>query len=207
MIVSPIIPIWIMIPITIIFIVIIIRNKSKKINLITRLIITVLLFIINLRIMIPKTNVQVMTNNLDVLFVIDNTISMVAEDYGNNKPRFEALKEDCKYIINELSGARFSVITFSDSSQIVTPYTKDANMTAESIETIRIAEPTYAKGSTLNIVIDDIKKSLKSSEEKGDRTRVIFFISDGENNKWRKIKIFWKYKRISEKWCSIRIRN
>lgn len=190
MIISPIIPMWLMIPIIIIFIVIIIRNKGKKINLITRISITVLLFVINLRIMIPKTNVQIIANNLDVLFVIDNTISMVAEDYGNNKPRFEAVKEDCKYIIDELSGARFSIITFSDTSQIVTPYTKDSNMTAEAIETIRIAEPTYAKGSTLNIVIDDIKKALKTSEEKGDRTRVIFFISDGEITNDEKLKSF-----------------
>lgn len=190
MIVSPIIPILLMIPISIIFIAIIIKNKGSKITLINRILITILLFVINLRTMIPKDNIQIMSNNLDVLFVIDNTISMIADDYGNNKTRLEAVKNDCKYIINELSGAKFSVITFNDICQIVIPYTKDANMTVEAIEAIKIAEPTYAKGSTLNIAIYNMKKTLEASEEKKDRTRVVFFISDGEITNEEKLKSF-----------------
>lgn len=195
MIVSPIIPIWLMTPICIAFIVIIIKNKSRKINLITRLLITILLFVINLRIMIPTSNVEIMANNLDVLFVIDNTISMVAEDYKNNTPRLSAVKNDCKHIMNELSGAKFSVITFGDSSQIITPYTKDNNMTVEAIETIKIADPTYAKGSTLNVVLDDMKKVLSSSATKENRMAVVFFISDGEITSDEKLKSFGELKK------------
>ena len=46
------------------------------------------MFIINLRIMVPTNQSDSLINNLDILFVIDNTISMNAEDYENNNTRW-----------------------------------------------------------------------------------------------------------------------
>lgn len=177
MITNPIMPIWLMILICIIFI--IIRSKNKH-NFIKQIIIVILLFLINLRIMIPSSNVQIVTNNLDVLFVIDNTISILAEDYKGNTQRLTAIKKDCNYIIDQLNGARFSVITFSNASRIITPYIKDANLTIEAINTIQVMEELYSQGSSLNVVIEDTIHSLEASAKKPDRNRIIFFISDGE---------------------------
>ena len=187
MIVSPIIPIWIMILICIVFIIIIIKNKKK---LVTRILIIVLLFVVNLRLMVPSPNGEKVERNLDVLFVIDNTISMLAEDYGKNVPRLTAVKKDCSHIVNELSGSRFSVITFNDTSQILIPYTKDANMVVDAIDALQVPDSYYAKGSTLNIALKDMERVLKSSNEKAERTRIIFFISDGEITSDEKLKTF-----------------
>lgn len=193
MIVSPIIPIWIMILICAIFVFIAVKNKN---NLIIRLLIVVLLFIINLRIMLPSgtTFNQTVSSNLDVLFVIDNTISMIAEDYNNNIQRLTAVKKDCEYIVEKLNGARFSVITFNDDSQIVIPFVKDVNMTMEAISTIQTPDPFYAKGSTLNVVLDNMIQMLKKSKEKSDRKTIVFFISDGEITNNESLKSFSKAK-------------
>lgn len=173
----PIIPIWIMTIICLILLFICTKGKRK----IIQILMIILIFIINLRIMIPSNNSKVLANNLDVLFVIDNTISMNAEDYGsNNKERLYAVKKDCNYIIKRLSGARFSLITFDNNARIVTPYTKDINITMESIDVMEPINESYAKGSSLNTPIDTMITSLKMSEKKTNRRRIIFFISDGE---------------------------
>lgn len=191
MIVSPIIPIWLMIIVCAIFIVIVIKNKK---NLITRISIIIILFVINLRIMFPSGEAQVVSNNLDVLFVIDNTISMVAEDYNGNTPRLTAVKNDCEYIIDKLNGARFSVITFNDDSQTVIPFIKDANIALEAIQTIQIPHSSYARGSTLNVALDDMTQMLKKSSETSGRKTIIFFISDGEITNEEKLESFQEAK-------------
>lgn len=173
----PIIPIWIMIIICTALIIFIIKKNNKNI---IQIIIVILLFIINLRIMIPNNNSQILTNNLDVLFVIDNTISMNAEDYNGNNTRLSAIKQDCKYIVEKLSGARFSVITFNNTAKIMTPYTKDTNITIETVDIIEPIDELYAKGSSLNTPLDTMVSSLKSSQKKENRIRILFFISDGE---------------------------
>ena len=177
MIISPIIPIWLMVIICIGLI--IFALTSKKINWI-EIIIIILMFIINLRFMIPSEESKFLSNDLDVLFVIDNTISMRAEDYSSSKTRLEGVKEDCKYIIRELNGARFSIITFNHKARIITPFTTDANMTIEAIDVLDTIDESYAKGSSLNTPIEEILITLKNAEKKEKRTRVIFFISDGE---------------------------
>ena len=61
--------------------------------------------------MVPGKDVTNLSNNVDVLFVIDNTISMLAEDYDGDGRRMDAVKEDCKYIMEQFPGASFSVVT------------------------------------------------------------------------------------------------
>ena len=145
---------------------------------------------INLRIMIPSNNSKTIKNNLDVLFVIDNTISMNALDYNGSNTRLSGVKEACNYIIDELNGSRFSVITFDNTSRIVTPYTYDANITREAISIMMPINELYAKGSSIDVSLDSIMYSLKNSKKKNDNNRIIFFISDGENTSNNSIKSF-----------------
>lgn len=183
----PIIPVWLMFILCIFLIIFIIKHNKKDVIQIS---IVVLIFIINLRIMIPSNDSQVLSNNLDVLFVIDNTISMNAEDYNGTTPRLDAVKKDCNYIINKLNGARFSLITFNNSAKIVIPFTRDSNITTESIEIIETIELLYAKGSSLNTPIKTIVSSLEASKNQDNRKKVLFFISDGEITDDSKLKSF-----------------
>lgn len=190
--VNPIIPILIMGIVCIIIIIIKSRDKNAFIR---KIIISILLFLINLRIMVPSSDVLSFSNNLDVLFVIDSTISMVAEDYSGNKQRLEAVKEDCEYIVKQLTGARFSVITFNNESKIITPYTKDSNMTVEAIKSVNIMDELYARGSSLNVAKEDMLKILEKSYEKEDKYRVLFFISDGEITNDKELESFSNLKK------------
>lgn len=179
MIISGIIPIWIMVVICLILLIFISKNKFTAIR---QIIMIILIFTINLRIMITSEDVEVMSTNLDVLFVIDNTMSILAEDYGNNNiPRLEAIKNDCNYIIDRLNGSKFSIITFNNTSQVLIPYTKDVSLTKDSINMIGTLDRFYAKGTTLNTPLENIQKQLESARNTDKtRKRIVFFISDGE---------------------------
>ena len=208
MIINPIIPIWLMSIICIILIFFIIYDKSLKdkiinkknnektdrqkqllkqyiLNTILKVSIVIVMFVINLRFMIPNGENTPINTDLSVLFVIDTSVSMRALDYDMNKERFEGVVNDCCYIIDELSGSKFSIITFGDTAQRIIPFTNDSDMAQAEIKSIKLENDFYAKGSSMNIVKDVLEKTIKNEKERqNDNTKIIvFFITDGEITK------------------------
>lgn len=133
---------------------------------------------------------KVVSTNLDVIFVVDNTISMLAEDYNGNETRITGVQKDMEYIMNKLQGARYSIITFANSSEILVPLTKDKNITMQALKAMQVPHQYHAQGSTLNASLDNMIKVLKASKIKGDRTTIVFFISDGEITNDEQLKSF-----------------
>lgn len=186
MIINPIIPLIIFIPITII--ILLLMYKTHNIN-ICNIILLILIFAINIRPMIIDDEEHVLKNNLDILFVIDNSISMIANDY-NSTTRLDGAKETLEKIIKELNGAKFSIMTFHSKSKILIPFMSDANTAIDTIQDINVQEYWYARGTTLNTPYEDIIKSLKSASKNTDRRRILFFISDGEITNDEALKSF-----------------
>ncbi len=177
MIINPILPVWVMLFFIPIFCVCLSHEKNKRIR---QLVIILLIFLINLRIMVRDNNAEVISNDLDVLFVVDNTISMAAEDYDGDKTRLSAVKEDIKHIVEELEGAKFSIVTFDNAPKILLPYTRDKNIIYESINILQVSTYVFARGTTLNTAIQGMETQLESSSKSDDRARIVFFFSDGE---------------------------
>lgn len=179
MIIKPIIPIWLMALICVFWIVL---KRRSRVGYLRQIAIILLIFVINLRIMIPDSNVKKQVKNLDlyVLFVIDNTISMLAEDYDGLPTRLDAVKEDCNTVIDKLYGSKFSTITFDNKANLMSPYTNDVNLTKNVISSIYPINEFYSKGSSMNVCKDLLGASLKKANEKEDGKIVVFIISDGE---------------------------
>ena len=187
---NPVIPLPMMIIICILLIVM--KRKGKK--FIIQLIVVALLFAINLRITIPSDNVTTIKNEVDVLFVIDNTISMLAEDYEGDGRRIDAVKENVSTIIDSFEGARFSLATFTDVATVQVPFTSETDLVLQAVDALNGQAAIYAQGTSLNVGADALEASLvRTSQhrhgnsqvddyENGDedRIRVVFFISDGE---------------------------
>lgn len=174
MIINPIIPIWAM---TIICIFFLFLKRKGKISYIRQILIVILLFVINMRIMVRGDDVPTVMPKVDVLFVVDNTISMLAEDYNGNGRRIDAVKNDCKYIIEQLPEASFSVVAFGDSVQTIIPYTVDANMVVETIGLLQGQSKYHAQGTSLNEAMGAMKQILDDGRK---NYKILFFISDGE---------------------------
>ena len=174
MIIKPIIPIWLMGIICVIFLVL---KRKGTFNYIRQIIIVLLLFVINLRIMTPGGNVTTITPELDILFVCDNTISMLAEDYNGSERRIDAVKKDCQYIIDQFPGASYSVVTFDSSVEMKVPYTVDTFLVEQTIGSLNGEASYYANGSSLNMVMTQLQHYLDRGR---DTYQLVFFISDGE---------------------------
>ena len=183
----PIIPIWLMIIISIIYIILIIKTKPiyKKI---LRLFIIIIIFIINLRLMIPSNNGESYTTNLDIIMVIDNSISMNAEDYNGNNTRLSAVKKDLKYILDKIPAAYYSIITFDSKSYIRTPLTSDRDTIDNIIDTMNAKKVLYSDGSDITIYKDDLKYILEKSKQRENHKTIVLLISDGEQTSENKVK-------------------
>lgn len=177
----PIIPIWLILVISLLLIALIIIKRQRLSLTIKYLVLIIIIFIINLRIMFPNGHEPIVKTNLDVLFVIDNTISMQAEDYNGTNKRMQGVIEDCKYIMDELDGSRFAVISFDNKAKIGVPFTLDKNMAIETIEILKPKQELYAKGTNLDLPIDLMKSMLEITKKNNDNVRIVFFLSDGEN--------------------------
>jgi len=187
--IHPIIPIWLM---SILCVLMLVMKRKGVWNYIRQILIVVILFALNLRIMVPNGEVEKKEINLDVLFVIDNSMSMLAEDFDGNGRRLDAVKSDCEYIMDKLEGSRFSVIEFGNVAYRLTPFTSDTDIVKTAINSMEGQTQYYANGTTLNTPFPLMKLTLeKDEEQEPDRTRIVFFFSDGENtNKKEKLGSF-----------------
>ena len=188
MITKPIIPLFLIIPILLVilgfFIYSVVKKQNKvfyKVLAILRIsVMLFLVFMINLRIMDKKYDATVEMKNLDVLFVVDTTISMWAEDYKSNDTRMEGVTADTEYIIDELMGSNFGLIRFDNRAQILAPFTQDHETVKDAFSTIKMPDKYYAKGTSLNVSYEEMKQLLESSNQKEGRMTILFYISDGE---------------------------
>lgn len=187
--IDPIIPIWLM---SILCVGMICLKKRSKIAYIRQIIAIVLVFLINLRIMVPSNNISSSSQTLDtyVLFVVDDTISMLARDYDGDTERLTAVKKDCSDIIDELDGAKFAVISFNNNANLVSPFTNNSQYAKDVIGSLYPIEEMYAEGTSMNVSIDMMTDTLKRAREKADGNVVVFFISDGEITNEEKLKSF-----------------
>lgn len=179
MIVNPIIPIWLMV---IICIPMLIIKRKGVIPYIRQVLIIVLLFIINLRIMVSSGEVINTDTKLNVytLFVIDDTISMIARDYNGDTERLTAVKADCQYMVDSLYGAHFGVISFNNNAYLASPFTDNSSYIKDVINGVNPIDELYAKGSSMNISKELMIENLKTINEKENCTVVLIYISDGE---------------------------
>lgn len=137
-------------------------------------------FVINLRPMIPDRNIKAEMKNVDVMFVIDTTISMWALDYNGNYERMSGVLKDCRYIMDRLYGANFALIRFDNQAQVLSPFTQDTKNVEDALSTILAPDENYARGSDLGVPYHEMENLLTSSRMKEDRKTAVFFISDGE---------------------------
>ena len=185
MIANPILPISLM---SIICIILLFFKRKGFFSYIRQILIILLLFAINLRIMVPNPDAPTVKTDVDVLFVVDNTISILAEDYGEeNGRRIDAIRNDCDYIMEQLPGASFSVVSFGENVKTLLPYTVDTTNVQQALKTINGQATLYATGTAFDQVLTYLQEFL---DKDNDHYQVVFFISDGEITKDKKLKSY-----------------
>ena len=179
-IINPIIPVPVMAAICVVLLVF----KRKGITpYIRQILIVLLLFLINLRPMYPDDNITIQKSKIDIniIFVVDDTISMLAEDEAGYPTRMDRAKADMFNIIDSLPGARFSVIAFNNDTNVLSPFTDSEAYLKNAIDAIAPIPSMYANGTNISVCFDALNSVVSNSETMGDYKTMIFFFTDGEN--------------------------
>ena len=121
---------------------------------------------------IRETNAEI----IDILLVIDQSSSMLAQDFKPN--RLEAAKSVPQYIIKDREGDRLGIIVFAGESYIQCPLTRDVDILTDFTNQIQIIDKEH-DGTAIGMAIATAINRLRDSEAK---SKVAILLSDGSNN-------------------------
>lgn len=148
--------------------------QFKKIRYIT---LSLSLIIVSFSLLEPswqKDKEVFVKDNLDIIFVVDLSLSMNVQDVS--KSRIERAKDAINIIINQLNGQRVGILAFAEKSFYYCPLTTDYDTFREFAQELS-TEVIPHQGTRLDEVktkIEDIFNNNKST------SKALIFISDGE---------------------------
>ncbi|TXN37885.1 VWA domain-containing protein [Flagellimonas hymeniacidonis] len=130
----------------------------------------------------PKIGTKLETvkrEGVDIVFAVDVSKSMLAEDIAPN--RIEKAKRLVSEIINQLASDRIGIIAYAGQAYPQLPITTDygaAKMFLQSMNTDMLS----SQGTAINAAIDLASTYYDDSEQ---TNRVLFIVSDGEDHSER----------------------
>ena len=156
----------------------VIRNGKMKnmFFIIGRLFIMLLIIFALARPRLSDTIRESKTEIVDILLVIDQSSSMLAQDFKPN--RLEAAKEVAKKFIKDREGDRLGLIVFAGEPYIQCPLTRDINVLLEFTDEIEIIDQEH-DGTAIGMAIANSINRLRESDTE---SKTIILLSDGSNN-------------------------
>ena len=127
----------------------------------------------------PKIGTKLETvkrEGVDVVFAIDVSKSMLAEDIAPN--RLDKAKQLVTQIINNLASDRIGIIGYAGSAFPQLPITTDYGSGKMFLQAMN-TDMTSSQGTAINEAIELAKKYYDDEEQ---TNRVLFIISDGEDH-------------------------
>ncbi|WP_300564958.1 VWA domain-containing protein [Flavobacterium sp.] len=119
---------------------------------------------------------KVKREGIDIVFAIDVSKSMLAEDIAPN--RLEKSKQVVSQIINNLGSDRIGIIAYAGSAFPVLPITTDYNVAKMFLQSMNTGMVS-SQGSNLD---EAIKLSGKYFEGSPNTSKLMILISDGEDH-------------------------
>ncbi len=149
----------------------------NRIFILTKLLILSLLILSLSRPRLSDTVTETKTEIIDILLVIDQSSSMLAQDFKPN--RLEAAKNVAKSFIRDREGDRLGIIVFAGESYIQCPLTRDTDILLEFTDQVEIIDEEH-DGTAIGMAIANGINRLRESESE---SRIMILLSDGSNNK------------------------
>ena len=156
-----------------------IKKSGRMKNLIfifSRIIIMMLIIMALARPRFVDTVQETKTEIIDILLVIDQSGSMLAQDFKPN--RLEAAKDVAKAFIKDREGDRLGLIVFAGESYIQCPLTRDMDVLLAFTDQIEIIDKEH-DGTAIGMAIANAINRLRDSEAE---SKTIILLSDGSNN-------------------------
>lgn len=157
------------------------KNSKAKIALV--IVAVGLLVVSTLPISPPVNPSNIYNKNLDVYFVVDTSLSMMASDYDGGGTRLAGAQTKIKSALDQLAGARFTLISFEGVANVEIPGMYDKETFAQAIDDLETPTSYRAKGTAfapaLKLAVERVGRAQKQ-ENLQDMRRVVILISDGE---------------------------
>ncbi len=155
----------------------------------------VLVLVMALRPAFGTTKVEAQVSDLDVVLLVDRTLSMAAEDYDGTKTRMTGVKADITRLTSTYAGARFAVMTFTHQAYLEVAFTTDTAAVQSFIDVIRPVEQYYGAGSRIDVAREAaIELVERAATQQPDRRRVVIYLGDGEQTSSEPVKSFAELK-------------
>ncbi len=138
------------------------------------------------------TEEQTVESNVEVVFVIDRTGSMAAEDGPEGAPRLAAVKEDVEQMVLSSPSRRFAVITWDSSARLELPVTTDASAVVSLADALHQEVTEFSTGSNIDRPIGEVRNLLESSATQNPHnSRYLVIMTDGEPTATKDSSLQW----------------
>lgn len=114
---------------------------------------------------------------IDILLVLDISLSMLVQDMGNQVTRLDAAKQVMKEFINGRVSDRLGLIIFSGEAYTLTPLTLDYDYLLERLDGVSSTD-TIKQGTAIGVALASAAARMRHSLLD---SRVLVFLTDGEN--------------------------
>ncbi|MDO4241884.1 MAG: VWA domain-containing protein [Microbacteriaceae bacterium] len=153
----------------------------RRLSWIFRVLVMLMIGIACVRPGIGTASAQQLGSKVNVLFLIDVTASMNAEDWQGNKPRLEGVRKDIEELAIKHAGARFGVITFASKANRRLPFVSDASALKSLMSNLQPEVTRDSRGSSVTAAAELAEEVLKKdAEQYPDRARIVYYLGDGE---------------------------
>jgi Ca-activated chloride channel homolog len=134
---------------------------------------------------------QMRTEGIDIMILLDVSLSMLSEDYeigSQRASRLEVVKEVTGKFISGRTNDRIGLIIFSGRAYVVSPLTLDHSWLVENLArlSIRRSGDQTAIGSSFvedgTAIGSALVTAASRLQDKHAKTRVIVLLTDGDNN-------------------------
>ncbi len=157
---------------------------NKKRNLKIAMIVTVV-FLCFVSLARPQWGFEwkdIKNRGVDILFAIDASKSMLAEDIKPN--RLKRVKLEVEDFVKGLAGDRVGIVTFSGNAFLQCPLTSDYDgflINLQSVDTNTLPK----EGTSISAAIDECIDAYKRN---GRRNKIVILITDGEDHEGKVVE-------------------
>ncbi|GGO87497.1 hypothetical protein GCM10011584_12270 [Nocardioides phosphati] len=123
-------------------------------------------------------------DKLEVLFVVDETLSMSALDYAGVRSRLEGVRQDLTDITRALPDAHIGLIGFGHDAKVDLAFTDSRAAVQRAVQRVTREPMMAGTGTVMDRPLDLTRTVLADAKKQHpDRRFVVVFLSDGENTR------------------------
>lgn len=161
------------------------RSGSARLMWAVRVLLVAACALLAFRPGVPGGEAKTVATNVDVVIALDNTTSMLAEDWSGGEAdepgrRIDGVRQDVRALIEAYPGARFSLIAFDNSAQVRLPLTTDTSALVGSLDVMAPPPTDRSSGSSIGVAAPVLQETLENAAEAEGRARLVFYLGDGE---------------------------